>query len=224
MLNFSYQIHQVNSFLAKKLPVLPIFHDAKVPLTAFTHGDLSDRNLLFTRQDSPIAIQDPNSVKLSGWVDWEFAGYYNPFEEFLMVEDEEFIGKSLINQKQQESLARRAEGAEAASSNHPLHVNRSMEYFYKLLSGYGIDNPCKEKFDIATLNSRSNSGSNSGSKSSISTHWETAKMLYQMQCNIIPWFVRVKSDAGELDGLEGDVKNAGASLREALEWFESKFD
>ena len=164
--------------------MLSLFRDTDLPLTAFTHGDFSDRNLLYVRDDKE------NRVKLSGWVDWEFAGYYNPFEEFLMLEEEDdFVGR---------------DSYETSSDEKNDDAKPSLYKFYTILEDHGVHTPLQE----------------SKAGNAISRHWITAQNLYQIQCNIIPWFIRVKWDAGEKEGLNADVKKAGKALQTALDWFE----
>ena len=175
----------MKSFISDKLPSLQIFKDSDLPLNAFTHGDFSDRNLLYLREPQK------NAVIFSGWVDWEFAGYYNPYEEFLMLEDEEdFVGRTPFSSRKEVQDRR---------------VRPPLDAFYKILQDEGVDTPLQ---DTNRLNP-------------LSLHWDTARYLYQIQCNIIPWFVRVKWDAGEKDSLADEVEKAGRKLSMALQWFEN---
>ncbi len=85
--------------MTNKLHSLQIFTDPSLPISVFTHGDLSDRNLLAERipaleTESPASSTEPDgspqpaTVRISGWVDWEFSGFYTPFEKFLCLEDD----------------------------------------------------------------------------------------------------------------------------------------
>ena len=174
----------MRTFISDKLPLLSIFSDPELPLNAFTHGDFSDRNLLYVRDNQE------DSVNFSGWVDWEFAGYHNPFEEFLMLEnEEEFVGRSSYE------LLREDGGGGTRSS---------LDGFYKLLDNLGVNAPLQETKHY----------------NAIRKHWNTARHLYQLQSNIIPWFVRVRWDAGEKENLSVEVQRAGKNVEDALQWFE----
>lgn len=92
---------------------------------------------------------------------------------------------------------------EASSDKKNDDAKPSLDEFYRKLEEHGVNTPLQDaKADNA-----------------ISRHWVTAQYLYQVQCNIIPWFVRVKWDAGEKENLEADVEKAGNVLQKALDWF-----
>jgi hypothetical protein len=67
----------IESFIANYLPLLPLFHSSTLMAEknkfVFTHYDLSPRNILIS--DNPPSI--------SGIVDFEFSGFFPPFDEFV---------------------------------------------------------------------------------------------------------------------------------------------
>ena len=62
--------------------------DARALSSRFTHNDLSDRNLLVVRCSRDRELNGESCVYLSGILDWEFSGFFPPFDEFLSASDE----------------------------------------------------------------------------------------------------------------------------------------
>ena len=91
---------------------------------------------------------------------------------------------------------------ETSSDEKDDDAKPSLYKFYTILEDHGVHTPLQE----------------TKAGNPISRHWITAQYLYQIQCNIIPWLVRVKWDAGETEGLNADVKKAGKALQNALNW------
>ena len=111
----------------------------------------------------------------------------------MLEEEDDFVGRNSY------------ESSSNKKNNNGDDAKPSLDIFYRLLEDRGIHTPLQES---------------KSSTNAISRHWIAAQYLYQVQCNIIPWYVRVKWDAGETESLKADVEKAGKVLQEALHWFE----
>jgi len=95
---FRYVLPVLSAFVNDTLPSLPIFSNENVNSTSLlTSCDLSAQNILVTRPDRPpygrdnVSSGQPKApLRLSGIVDWEYAGFFSPVEEFLTASPETF--------------------------------------------------------------------------------------------------------------------------------------
>ncbi len=189
--------------MTNKLHSLQIFTDPSLPISVFTHGDLSDRNLLAERipaleTESPASSTEPDgspqpaTVRISGWVDWEFSGFYTPFEKFLCLEDEEdFVAATPLTDSTNDRI-------EADALPKPVGPR---DAFYEALEHLGVSTPTGIDRD--------------GQPGYVSRHWRTAQLLYGVQQHVAPWYVRTKLDAGNSDVAQ-EVEEAGVALTDAL--------
>ena len=65
--------------------------DPTMSSSVFTHYDLSDRNILVDPNMSPLCI--------SGIVDWEYSGFFSPFDEYLLASEEIFALDDATDEK-----------------------------------------------------------------------------------------------------------------------------
>lgn len=86
----------MEDFKSTVLPRLPIFADDDVNVSVLTHGDLSPSKILVARPPK-LANGETLPLRISGLLDWEFSGFFSPFEEFLTASQE------IIDQEQQVS-------------------------------------------------------------------------------------------------------------------------
>ena len=90
MLNVE-QVPVLKDFVQSTLPRLPVMRcDARALSSLFTHNDLSDRNLLVVRRSRDKEHDEESGVHLSGIIDWEFSGFFPPFDEYLSASEEMF--------------------------------------------------------------------------------------------------------------------------------------
>ena len=74
---------RLREFVDQTLPKCPIFHPLPSEDTAvsvLTHADLSRRNILVCRPTPELPL------RVTAIVDWEFSGYFSPYEEFLTAD------------------------------------------------------------------------------------------------------------------------------------------
>ena len=73
----------LRNFTEQTLPKCPIFHSSKDQAASIlTHADLSQRNILVHRPSPEFPL------RVSAVVDWEFSGFFSPYEEFLAADSD----------------------------------------------------------------------------------------------------------------------------------------
>ena len=74
----------LRKFTEQSLPNCPMFHSSSKDqaVSVLTHADLSRRNVL-VHQPSPEL-----PLRVTTVVDWEFSGYFSPYEEFLTADSD----------------------------------------------------------------------------------------------------------------------------------------
>ena len=79
--DLSLQLHE---FIEQTLPNCSLFHSPSADqiVSVLTHADLSRHNILVHRPSPGLPL------RLTAVVDWEFSGYFSPYEEFLTADSD----------------------------------------------------------------------------------------------------------------------------------------
>ncbi|MCJ1268817.1 hypothetical protein MMC22_008705 [Lobaria immixta] len=94
---------KVKAFIINSLPHLPIFADPQVTTSVLTHADLSTSNILVSPGPNTPPGDKP-ALRISGLVDWEFSGFFSPFDEFLAASEEIFDNYQSVSDLAQSSV------------------------------------------------------------------------------------------------------------------------
>lgn len=94
---------EVKAFIINSLPHLPIFADPQVTTSVLTHADLSSSNILVSPGPDTQPGDKP-ALRISGLVDWEFSGFFSPFDEFLAASEEIFDNYQSVSDLAQSSV------------------------------------------------------------------------------------------------------------------------
>lgn len=104
-------------------------------VSLLTHGDLSTSNILVARPP-PLVSGEIRRLRITGLLDWECAGFYSPFEEFVTLKDqfyfdEQALGLGVPNSSWTELLFKYLTGLGVSNPNHGF-VQAHWPYIRKL--------------------------------------------------------------------------------------------
>ena len=120
-------------------------------VSLLTHGDLSTSNILVARPPQLDSGEIPR-LRITGLLDWESAGFYSPFEEFVTLKDqfyydEQALGSGVPNSSWTELLFKNLTDLGVSNPTHGFvqthwlqiwRLYRLQEALSPLLLGEGV--------------------------------------------------------------------------------------